>query len=247
MDDLRIDITPDVTGATFQQIMNFFNDQIARRTGRIDFLTRGEKGDPRTATELELLAGERNARKRYKNNLFETFFKRVMTQAVDLNQQFLTFGKVIKIMGEEVLDKFSPDQLARVKKNGDAFFFTVLPEEISGRYDYIINTETSMISDKQILTQRLSQAISNLVDVLPVLQQQGLDVNILPLLKEYLEAIGIRYTDKLFVIKDENEQGNEGFIQPNPGVVEKTGLPSYQGIFNQGFDQMSPELGNLNG
>jgi hypothetical protein len=228
LNDLQIDYTPDVTGNTFVQTVNYFNDQIARRIGKTDFLSRTESGRNRTATELKLMAGEQNARKAYKAGLFDDFFKKVMVQAVDLNQQYIQFNKVIRIMGIEVIDKFTEEQKLRLQKSGDELFFTIKPEDIMGRYDYIVATESSVMADKEAQLARLTQALNTVANYAPLLQQEGIKINIKPLIEKYLKAVDIDFTDKIFVRKEQNgaipmEQAEE--------LVQNARIPSYEGLF----------------
>jgi hypothetical protein len=97
---------PDVTANTHTQISNYFKDSIARTLGNFDVLTRNETSNERTATEVNAIEGEQNARLRQKEGNVDEFIKRLVDQWIKLNQQYLTANKMIRIVGREALDLF---------------------------------------------------------------------------------------------------------------------------------------------
>jgi len=237
LNDLQIDYTPDATANTFVQTVNYFNDQIARRIGKTDFLSRTETGGKRTATEMKLMAGEQNARKKYKAELFDNFFRGIMVQAVDLNQQFVKFNKVIRLLGTDVVEKLTPEQQMRIQQEGDSLFFSVTPEDIVGRYDYTVATESSVMADKESELTRINQALNTVANFMPILEQQGVQVDLQPLLEKYLNAIDIDFTDKIFI---NNMQNGEIPMGPTEESMQDGGIPSYEGL-------LPDEVGGMQG
>lgn len=103
-------VMPDATGNSFMQTTNYFKDAMARALGHQDFLSRNESADTRTATEVRAAAGEQNARMRAKEHNVDAFIQRLATQWMQLNQQFMTKPRLIRILGREALESLANDK-----------------------------------------------------------------------------------------------------------------------------------------
>lgn len=101
---------PDVTGNTYLQTSNDMKDGVRQALGYQDFITRNESGADKTAAEVRSAAGEQNVRMRGKEHNVDDFMARMVTQWVQLNQQFTTKEKMIRVVGKdamEVLEKIT--------------------------------------------------------------------------------------------------------------------------------------------
>jgi hypothetical protein len=98
---------PDVTGSTYIETRNDIKDAVSRALGRFDVLTRNESANNKTATEVKAAFTEQNARNKQKQNNVDMFVQRLATQMLQLNQQYLTKSKLIRIVGKEALSSFN--------------------------------------------------------------------------------------------------------------------------------------------
>lgn len=111
VDDIQPFSIPDVTANTFLQTTSYFKDSMSRALGHTDVLTRAvSNGGPKTATELQLASGEQNARLRTKENFLDQFIKRLSTQWMQLDQQFMDEKTIVRIVGAEALQALSMDK-----------------------------------------------------------------------------------------------------------------------------------------
>jgi hypothetical protein len=101
---------PDATSGTFMQTANYFKDSMSRALGHQDFLSRNESADTRTATEIRASSGEQNARMRSKEHNIDMFMERLGTQWMQLNQQYMTKGRLVRILGREALEALQNDE-----------------------------------------------------------------------------------------------------------------------------------------
>lgn len=101
---------PDATGNTFMQTTNYFKDAMSRALGHQDFLSRNESADTRTATEVRAAAGEQNARMRAKEHNVDMFIQRLATQWMQLNQQYITKSRLVRIVGRDALESLANDR-----------------------------------------------------------------------------------------------------------------------------------------
>lgn len=107
MDEVDLFQIPDATGNTFMQTANYFKDAMSRALGYQDFISRNESGADKTAAEIRAASGEQNARLKSKEYNVDAFIQRLATQWMQLNQQFITKERVIRIVGKDAISLFS--------------------------------------------------------------------------------------------------------------------------------------------
>lgn len=224
LEDLQPFNIPDVTGQTFVSTSNFIKDSIARSLGRFDVLSRNETEQNRTATEVKVIASEQNARLRYKEKNVDNFIQRIATQWLQLNQQFLTQPRLIRIMGSDAINAVEQDQVLydenglmkevivgdeKVNKltkgpNGQYAFLAVEPEDIIGAYDFVVESGSTVLPDPQ-------SEVSTLVGVLSVLEKSKADleangktIDIEPIIASILQKSNVKSIDK--VIKEAEQE-----------------------------------------
>lgn len=106
LDDVDIFSLPDVTGQTFMQTANYFKDAMRNALGHQDFSSRaGETGDP-TAAQVRAETSEQNVRTRAKEFNVDAMIQRLCTQWIELDQQFLTAERIIRVVGKDAIDVF---------------------------------------------------------------------------------------------------------------------------------------------
>lgn len=218
--DIQTFNIPDVTGSTFANTTNFFQDSISRRMGRTDFLSRNETDNNRTATEIKAMVGEQNARLRYKEKNIDDFIQKLAVEWMQLNQQFLKKDRLIRILGVDAIESLTekygdgtddsgePQEEPKFKraKGNDYGFFKVSPEEIQGALDFQVESGSTRSVDLEGEIQNLNSAIKLGTELGPVLQQEGVQIKFKPLLEDVYRRLGIKNTDKVFESLDMQPQ-----------------------------------------
>lgn len=227
---------PDTTSGTFIQTTNYFKDSVARTLGHHDILTRNETSQDRTATEVKAAVGEQNARMRLKTFAVDDFIVRLAGQWMQLNQQFLTSPKLVRIVGADNIrdleDRFAQEQVIdpengtelgiprmtigpngndvqKFTKDGDIAFLTVTPDDIMGQYDYVVESGGLSSVDPSSELQTLSLAIKMTKELEPSLKEEGVRINYQPLLQKAYKHMGIKNTDEIFeAMSDQEMQQN---------------------------------------
>lgn len=168
--------TPDVTGATFVQTMNYLTASLQNGSGITDYtmgINDNAHTQNETATGTRLIQQEANAQFKLKIQLFNHMvIQRIANQWKDLRIQYTTEKQSLRILGREEVQKMiettglsqvgldgqeivpgeleTPAKL-EVQGDGDFAFLTVLPEDIqpstAGDYDFIAITSAEQLSD----------------------------------------------------------------------------------------------------
>lgn len=208
---------PDTTGATYAQMNGAIEDKVARRLGKTDFLSRTESGNQnRTATEIKAMVGEQNARLRAKGENVDMAIRQMHVLLMKLNQQFMKKETMIRIVGEGTINnllKMYPDRINR--KNTDIAFISARPEDIAGEFDYLIETSSNKAGDLQTEVSAILGAVKMLSENKGLLQGEGIEIKIAPLLIEAINKMGIKNVDN--IIKEvPNEEINTTADGTNP-------------------------------
>lgn len=225
MDDLQPFNLPDVTGRTFLETSNYFKDSVYRVLGYTDFLTRNETNKEKTATEIRVSAGEQNARMREKEKYIDSFMTRLANQWLELNQQFMTNEKIIRIVGNDArkmiqqkVQEKQQEEMMRIQEMGmeampiqpyteteSAGYLEVNPNDLAGKYDYIVESGSLTEVDPSAKAQELSMAIQTLQANEERLRANGVKVNYQPLLEKLLVQLGVKNVDDIFAEMTEQE------------------------------------------
>lgn len=216
--DLKLMEVQDVTGNTFIQTLNWLQDIIRTRSGRSDIMT-SNRGN-RTATEVDAIAEEQNARLRYKVNNLDEFIRDIMVMGMQLNQLFLPNKRWLRIMGIENIERVrqvfaqNPERLKVI--NEGLAFLNIKKEDILSQYDYIVEAGSTLLNNKSRDMQSLTNALQMGPQLAEMLQMQGKVFDPTPIIKKIFSESGIR--DDL--IKDinitglTNGQGDQGGFIP---------------------------------
>lgn len=237
MDELQPFSVPDVTSRTFLETTNYFKDSTYRTLGYTDFLTRNETEGDKTATEIRASVGEQNARMRDKEKNIDAFMQRLANQWLLLNQQFMTNEKIIRIVGADAqkminqkieerqqqqqqelqqmqpeLQGLPPEMLPEMPSpytQGEGVgYLEINPNDLSGRYDYMIEAGSLSEVDPAQKAQSLMMGIKVLQENEQRLtQNEQLKVNYQPLLEKLLRELGVKNVDEIFEPLSEQEVG----------------------------------------
>lgn len=234
---------PDTTGNTYVQIVNEFKDSIAKSLGSLDFLSRNESQGSRTATEIKAMAGEQNARMRYKEGNLDKMIKDIYIKALQLNQKYLSNERLIRIVGEDAIDTLkkyegmseteSPTGIMgleepklREVEGTDTAFLSVDPEDIAGMFDYKVEGGSTRALDISNEVQSYTTALNTLAQVKDVLEQQeGVRVAMKPVIEELMLKLGIKNLDRIF-LSAEAETEEDNMLNQMNGQQAVGALPS---------------------
>jgi len=174
--------TPDVTGPSFVQTMNYLTAALQNGSGITDY-TIGINNESsvanKTATGTRLIQQEANAQFKLKIQLFyHMVVERVANQWKDLRIQFTTEGQKLRIVGKEKIQSMVqntnlskmdmqgnpivPGDLEAVSKltispDQEFAFLSVMPEDIQpaivGDYDFIATVSSEALSDPVTLQE----------------------------------------------------------------------------------------------
>lgn len=227
MDELQPFNIPDVTSGTFLQTQNYFKDSTYRVLGYTDFLTRNETEGDKTATEIRASVGEQNARMREKEKYVDQFVVRLANQWMQLNQQFLTNEKIIRIVGadaqkmieQKTQEKMQREQMQMMEQDpmlqglpqemmppvknpyqqvDGMGYLEISANDLAGRYDYIVEGGSLTEVDPAQKAQSLGMAIKVLQENEMKMQESGIKVNYQPLLEKLLRELGVKNIDDIF-------------------------------------------------
>lgn len=260
---------PDTTGQTFQSTANFFKDSMGRAMGRFDILSRTEQPQDRTATEIKAALGEQNARLKYKETNVDIFIESVVTQWMQLNQQFLTQPKVIRIVGKEALESLEKDpemidgntgevkdvQVGKKKmpkfakaSKGEFGFLAVEPDDIVGQYDFVVETGSMTDTDPSAIIQNYGSALGLLQKNQPALDSEGYTIHYAPIIDSMLNQLGVKSIDRVLTKKEEPETPAESAAQgEEPDTEAANYQPQDMAAMQAGNQQIPPELAALAG
>lgn len=192
--DVKLMEVQDVTGNTFISTLTWLQDVIRTRSGRSDILTsnRGNK----TATEVDAVAEEQNARLKYKAKNFDEFIREIMVGGMQLNQRFLKKKRFLRIIGSENIaklqQKFQSDPERLQVINDSLAFLQMGPDDILGQYDYLVETGSTLMSNTAREIASLTQAMQLGTNYEPLLMQNGQTFDPAPVLKKIFLKMGIK-------------------------------------------------------
>lgn len=120
-----------------------------------------------------------------------------------------------------------------ISEMGDSAELSLVPEDLSGTYDYIPDVKSMSMGAYQEQLQALNRAFEILTDpqVLKLLQMEGVTPNVKDLSSSILEQTGLRDTERYF------KQ-----IETSPGIQQnmaQPGLPGASSAIPQGGEQMA--------
>lgn len=230
MDDVKLLEVQDVTGPTFISTLNWLQDVIRTRSGRSDILTsnRGNK----TATEIDAVAEEQNARLKYKVHNFDQFIKDIMVGGMELNQMFIKTSRFLRIIGTDDINslrqKFANDPERLKVINDSLAFLKVSKEDILGQFDYLVETGSTLMSNTTRDIQNLSQALQLGTNYEQALMSNGKTFDPSPIIKQMFTKLGIK--DE--VIKDAQILPTQNGTIPTQiaGVSQTGGIPAPGGF-----------------
>lgn len=212
----------DVTGNTFVSTLQWLQDVIRTRSGRGDLLTnnRGNK----TATEIDAMAAEQNARLKYKANNFENFIRELSVKMMQLNQQFLTQTRAIRIVGNDKIQKINQSLGDRFDSKGSYGFLKVDPSDIAGQFDFRVESGSTRAINSERETRDLLSALQLGMQYSEVLMQQGKEFDPVPILEMLINRLGVKNIEQ--VIKDGQaiDAGALSALQPQQ-LSSAPGLP----------------------
>ena len=181
-------VTPDVTGATFVQTMNYLTAAMQNGSGITDYtqgIDSSAQTGNKTATGVRLIQQEANAQFKLKIQLFNAMvIERVANQWKDLRIQYTTEQQKVRIIGrnevkflKEKTDLATTDMEGQPIVPGDLetqgklvvgaddnfAFLTLLPEDIQpsivGDYDFIAAPSSEQLTDPLALQENFFMAL----------------------------------------------------------------------------------------
>lgn len=179
--------TPDVTGGTFVQTMNYLTGALQNGSGITDYTT-GINSNANTAndtaTGTRLIQQEANAQFKLKIQLYNHMVvQRIANQWKDLSIQYTTEGQKLRILGADAVKylrdntKLSQQDMegnpivpgetdveAKLQINNDEFaFLNLLPDDIQpsvvGDYDFIAQVSQDQLNDPIAMQQNFFLAL----------------------------------------------------------------------------------------
>jgi hypothetical protein len=246
MNDVEPFIFPDATANMFVQTTQYLKGSAEQALGTYDVLNKGV--DNRTATEVKAVVGEQNARMRLKEFNVDQFISHMGTMWAQLNQQFITSERFIRIVGDEALqmlrnmEEVKPftevqgmdgveyientenyiDGKPRFIDKEKYGFLGFTPEDIRGQYDFVVESGSTTVNDRVGERDDILNAISLLQNNFDMLQMQGININIRPLLEKLLKQLGINNIDDVFEKQEPMPQ--EGMMPPE-AMPQEESLP----------------------
>lgn len=213
MDDLQPMTVADVTGPTFIQSTNYIKDSITRVLGHTDFSTRNETTNEKTATEIRTSAGEQNARMKDKEKYIDEFMMRLANQWRELNAQFITSEKLIRIVGVDA-QKYLAEQQQGMEQEGlslgyqqaqEVGYMNISPQMLEGKYDFIVQSGSLTEPDPLGRVNAIKIGMEALAQTSQALMQNGEKVNFKPLLDKLLRELDIKNVDEVIQPLSEQE------------------------------------------
>lgn len=183
--------TPDVTGPTFVQTMNYLTSAIENGSGITDYTTglAGSNGVAnKTATGTRLIQSEANAQFKLKLQLLNHMvIQRIVNQWKDLRIQYTTEEQELRIVGKDEINKMreetqlsqttpdgqpiQPGELDKkakldISKDGSFAFLKLLPEDIQpsivGDHDFIAAVSIDQLNDPTVMQENFFAALDKI-------------------------------------------------------------------------------------
>lgn len=211
-DDIKQFQLTDVTGNTFANTVAFFKDSMSKGNGMVDFLTKREGSIQKlTAAQVNAGAGEQNARLKAKENNVDIFITHLSNQWMQLNQQYLTKPRAIRIAGKEALAAFAKKDYIDKKinyrgkqvpkfnqaKESDYGFLIVDRSDLLGSFDFVVEAGSTTATDTASEVQNTIETIGLLKGLQPQLQSEGVEVKFQPLVEDVLIKTGFKNVDSI--------------------------------------------------
>jgi hypothetical protein len=213
--------TPDVTGPTFVQTMNYLTSAIQNGSGITDY-TQGIQTPNlpnKTATGIHLIQNEANAQFKLKIQLFNHMVvQRIVNQWKDLRLQYTTEAQELRILGKDQVkalrdntnlmqttqdgEQIMPGELDKQAKlqpsdDGSFAFLHLDPSDIQsslvGDYDFIASVDQDQLVDPAITQQNFFAALDRVMspEWSQLLFRSGKMVNAEGLTKEVFDKLSI--------------------------------------------------------
>lgn len=213
--------TPDVTGPTFVQTMNYLTSAIQNGSGVTDY-TQGIQTPNlpnKTATGIHLIQNEANAQFKLKIQLFNHMvIQRIVNQWKDLRLQYTTESQKLRILGKDQVknlrdntnlmqttqdgEQINPGETDKVSKlqpssDGSFAFLNLDPSDIQssivGDYDFIASVDQDQLVDPAITQQNFFAALDRVMspEWSQLLFRSGKMVNAEGLTPEIFEKLSI--------------------------------------------------------
>jgi len=243
--------TPDVTGPTFVQTMNYLTAALQNGSGITDYtqgIQSGANTTNDTATGVRLIQQEANAQFKLKIQLFNHMVvQRIANQWKDLRIQFTTEQQKTRILGKDIINYLRDntkltqtdldgeaimpgelDKQAKLEVGGDESFgfMTLLPEDIqpgtAGDFDFISQVSQDMLNDPIALQQNFFAATDRVTNPQFV---QGLAMQ--GKMPNYV-SIAQKTYDKLELGIESAEMITDLPQQPAPQANGQPGMPGQQ-------------------
>lgn len=181
--------TPDVTGGTFVQTMNYLTSSLQNGSGITDYtvgLGNNANVGNKTATGTRLIQQEANAQFKLKLQLFNHMVVQpIANQWKDLRVQYTTEAQTLRIIGSEAIEYLKKNtKLATTSmegeeifpgddtagkldiKSSDFAFLKLLPEDIQpsvvGNYDFIAQVSSDQLNDPIALQENFFGALDRM-------------------------------------------------------------------------------------
>jgi len=271
MDAIEAVQTPDVTGGTFVQTMNYLTSAMQNGSGITDY-TQGIKEDSNvtnnTATGIRLIQNEANAQFKLKIQLYSHMVvMRIANQWKDLRIQYTTEAQRLRIMGGDQVNylrdntKLSQTDMegnqivpgdmeaqSKLEIKSDSFaFLNLLPEDLQpsivGDYDFVPILSSEQLNDP-IMMQQNFMTVLNQINTPPFSQglaQQQKMLNFEQIAKDAIEKLDMGLEAKTYVIDIPQMPQMGQPEQMNEDNVTAT-LGNAQEQFGQTQDQMMQQL-----
>lgn len=176
-------------------------------TGGMPFLAGTDQStlQNNTATGVSIVTTLAQKRLAAKKQNFAWAHVRMGEQWLAMNQQFIRSERLVPVIGHD----------------GAAYFETVKPEMIQGRYSF----EIDMVDDSLVKQERVAQAQAALqvglsaVQVFAIMSQAGVSpaLNIKAFMDDYLDALGISDRDRYYSALPQPAAGPQGPAGAPPG------------------------------
>ena len=183
--------TPDVTGGTFVQTMNYLTSALQNGSGITDYtagIGNNANVGNKTATGTRLIQQEANAQFKLKIQLFNhmviepiaNFWKdlRIQYTTEEQNLRIVGASKIQELLentdlaktpadgGEPIFPGDDRKSKLQVNKSGDFAFLKILPEDIQpsvvGDYDFVANVSSEQLTDPAILQENFFNAVDRI-------------------------------------------------------------------------------------
>lgn len=243
--------TPDVTGATFVQTMNYLTSSLQNGSGITDY-TVGINKDSNvtndTAKGAQLIQNEANAQFKLKIQLYNHMvIERIANQWKDLRIQFTTEAQKLRILGEEVQHLRDDTKLSQTDMEGNQIvpgdmeaeaklniqaegfaFLNLLPDDIQpsivGEYDFVPAITSDQLNDPMLIQDNINKTIDRYMTPLWIqgLAQQGKMLNYEHITRESIKKLNSSVDETKIVVDMPQQQIDPMTGQPVP---PQNGIP----------------------